>query len=73
MKQAVKNMFEFTDCSWTDIVRMTSYNALKSLDMLDSRGLIEAGYPADLVMYDEDKSLTMTIAKGEVYYDNTKK
>ena len=70
MKQAVKNMFEFTDCGWTDIVKMTSYNALKSLDMLDSRGLIKEGYPADLVMYDEDKELTMTIVKGEVYYES---
>lgn len=71
MEQAVKNMFEFTDCGWTDIVKMTSYNALKSLDMLDSRGLIKAGYPADLVIYDENQSLMMTIVKGEVYYENT--
>lgn len=70
MKQAVKNMFEFTDCGWTDIVKMTSYNALESLDMLNSRGLIKVGHPADLVMYDEDKILTMTIVKGEVYYKN---
>ena len=71
MEQAVKNMFEFTDCGWTDIVRMTSYNALKSLDMLGSRGLIEPGHPANLVIYDEDQSLTMTIVKGAVYYENT--
>lgn len=68
MKQAVKNMFEFTDCGWTDIVKMTSHNALKSLGMLDSRGLLEAGYPADLVIYNENQSLTMTIVKGEVFY-----
>src|SRR5690625_4904325 len=70
MEQAVKTMFEFTDCGWTDIVKMTSYNALKSLDMLACRGLLEAGYPADLVMYDKDKELTMTIVRGEVYYEN---
>lgn len=70
MKQAVKNMFGFTDCSWTDIVKMTSYNAFNSLGMLDSHGLIKEGYPADLVIYDEDKSLTMTIVKGEVHYKN---
>lgn len=70
MKQAVKNMFDFTDCGWTDIVRMTSYNALKSLGMTGGRGLIRAGHPADLVMYDEDKELVMTIVKGEVHYEN---
>lgn len=70
MEQAVKNMFEFTDCGWTDIVKMTSHNAFKSLGMLDTRGLIKDGHPADLVMYDEDKSLTRTIVKGEVYYKN---
>ncbi|CAM4279403.1 N-acetylglucosamine-6-phosphate deacetylase [Lacicoccus alkaliphilus] len=70
MKQAVKNMFEFTGCGWTDIVRMTSYNALQSLGLTGERGLIRAGHPADLVMYDEDKELVMTIVRGEVYYGN---
>ena len=69
MKQAVKNMIGFTGCSWTDIVRMTSFNALTSLGMIGERGMLRAGHPADLVMYDEDKELVMTIVRGEVYYE----
>lgn len=70
MKQAVKNMINFTGCSWMDIVRMTSFNALTSLGMIHERGLLRAGHPADLVMYDEDKELVMTIVRGEVYYES---
>lgn len=69
MKQAVKNMLEFTGCGWTDIVRMTSFNALTSLGMIHERGMLRAGHPADLVMYDENKELVMTIVRGEVYYE----
>ncbi|MCD2137457.1 N-acetylglucosamine-6-phosphate deacetylase [Salinicoccus halitifaciens] len=70
MKQAVKNMFEFTGCGWTDIVKMTSFNALTSLGMIDERGMLRPGHPADLVMYDENKDLMMTIVRGEVYYES---
>ncbi len=69
MKRAVKNMIDYTGCSWTDIVRMTSFNALASLGMTDVRGLIKPGHPADLVMYDEAKELVMTIVRGEVHYE----
>jgi N-acetylglucosamine-6-phosphate deacetylase len=67
MKQAVRNMREFTSCGWTDIVRMTAYNPAVELGLTDSKGVIRRGADADLVIYDEDADLKHTIIGGEVY------
>lgn len=48
MKQAVRNMREFTSCGWTDIVRMTAYNPAVELGLTDSKGVIRRGADADL-------------------------
>lgn len=67
MNQAVKNMFEFTDCGWTDIVKMSSYNPATELGILDQKGVIREDADADFVLYDDDGNLIHTIVKGEVY------
>jgi N-acetylglucosamine-6-phosphate deacetylase len=65
MKQAVKNMFDFTDCEWTDIVKMTAYNTAKSLNLSDRKGVIKIGADADFVLYDEHHDLVKTFIRGE--------
>ena len=67
MNQAVKNMRAFTGCGWTDIVKMTSYNPAAELGVTETKGVIEKGADADLVIYDHDANLVHTIVKGEMF------
>ena len=53
MNNALKNMLTYSDCSLPEIVKMTSYNAAKSLNMQHSKGDIKKGADADLVVVDK--------------------
>ncbi|GAB3059457.1 N-acetylglucosamine-6-phosphate deacetylase [Salinicoccus sesuvii] len=65
MQQAIRNMRNFTGCSWPDIVRMSAYNPAVELGLSDIKGVIRRGADADLVIYDDVSSLKYTIIKGE--------
>jgi N-acetylglucosamine-6-phosphate deacetylase len=69
MDLAVRNMIKFTDCSLNEIAQMTSYNQAKSLGIESSRGSIEEGKIADLVVLNKNLEVIMTICKGKVVYD----
>ncbi|MFD2831458.1 N-acetylglucosamine-6-phosphate deacetylase [Corticicoccus populi] len=68
MDQAVKNMFEFTDCGWIDIVKMTAYNTVKTLGIAAEKGVIKEGADADLVLYNDQHMLMKTFIRGEEVY-----
>lgn len=68
MKEAVKNMKNYTNCSWPDIVKMTSYNQAKELGLLNRKGIIKKGNEADLVVYDAEANLISTYVKGVQHY-----
>lgn len=53
MNNALKNMLIYSDCSLPEIVKMTSYNAAKSLNMHHYKGDIKKGADADLVIIDK--------------------
>ncbi|WP_151193351.1 N-acetylglucosamine-6-phosphate deacetylase [Cysteiniphilum sp. JM-1] len=53
MNNALKNMLTYSDCSLPEIVKMTSYNAAKSLNMHHYKGDIKKGADADLVVVDK--------------------
>ncbi|WP_192483291.1 MULTISPECIES: N-acetylglucosamine-6-phosphate deacetylase [Cysteiniphilum] len=53
MNNALKNMLTYSDCSLSEIVKMTSYNAAKSLNMHHYKGDIKKGADADLVVVDK--------------------
>lgn len=68
MNQAVKNMFNYTDCGWVDIVKMTAYNSAKQLQITDRKGVIAEGADADFVLYDETYNLVKTFIRGEAVF-----
>lgn len=68
MNQAVKNMFNYTDCGWVDIVKMTAYNPAKQLQITDRKGVIAEGADADFVLYDETYNLVKTFIRGEAVF-----
>ena len=67
-KNAVKNFSKFTNCTYQELTKVSSYNSLKQMKMTDELGLIQEGYKANLVLLDMDLNLKQTIFDGEVVY-----
>lgn len=68
MSTAVKNMMQFTGCSISDIIQMTSVNPAKKLNVFDRKGSLTPGKDADIVVLDEDLEVVMTFCKGDLAY-----
>ncbi|ANC78694.1 N-acetylglucosamine-6-phosphate deacetylase [Fictibacillus phosphorivorans] len=68
MNTAVKNMMQFTGCSISDIIQMTSVNPAKELNVFDRKGSLAPGKDADIVVLDEDYEVVMTFCKGNLAY-----
>ena len=67
MSDAVKNMQTFTECSPSDLVKMSSYNACQLLN-IENCGMIIDGYKADIVLLNKQFEVMYTIINGEVVY-----
>ncbi len=68
MNMAVKNMLDYTHCSWSDIVRMTSENAAKELRVFDRKGSLSVGKDADITVLTTECDVLMTFCRGELVY-----
>ena len=68
MTQAVKNLLQFTGCSLTEVINLTSVNPAKALKIYGRTGSIATGKDADLVVLDENLAVVLTLAKGEIIY-----
>ncbi|WP_116964108.1 N-acetylglucosamine-6-phosphate deacetylase [Fastidiosibacter lacustris] len=53
MNIALKNMLKFSACSLQELVKMSSFNAAKSLNFDKRKGDIQVGMDADLVVLDK--------------------
>lgn len=53
MNNALKNMLKYSHCSLMDLVKMTGFNAAKSLGIEGEKGDIKVGMDADLVVMDK--------------------
>ncbi|ENH97718.1 N-acetylglucosamine-6-phosphate deacetylase [Gracilibacillus halophilus YIM-C55.5] len=68
MKDAMHNMFTFTDCSMEDMIQMTASNPAKQLGVDDRKGSIAVGKDADLVLLDDTLEVEMTFCRGKLAY-----
>lgn len=68
MNIAVKNMMNYTQCSWSDIVKMTSENAAKELQIFERKGSLSVGKDADITVLTEEYDVLMTFCRGELVY-----
>lgn len=68
MKESIKNMINFTDCTLEDIVYMTAVNPAKQLNMFHKKGSLEIGKDADFVVLDDSMDVFMTFCKGKLAF-----
>ena len=69
MNEALRHMVEHTRMSLSEAVASVTRIPAEKLGL--EKGRLEAGYDADLVIFDEDFSIISTIVAGEVKYQRS--
>ncbi|MBT2643514.1 N-acetylglucosamine-6-phosphate deacetylase [Bacillus sp. ISL-41] len=68
MKDALKNMMEFTGISLEEAVKLASENPARQLKVFDRKGSIASGKDADLVVLDRNYEVVMSFCRGVASY-----
>ena len=69
LNDAVKNVRANTDLPLYEIVAAASLNPANAIGMGDTKGSIEVGKDADLIVTDMDFNVKKTIMQGEIRYE----
>ena len=69
MIDALKNVIKFTGCSMNDVVQMACVNPSVLAQVANSKGTLEVGKDADVVMLSKDLDVVMTIVNGNIVYN----
>ena len=69
LNRAVRNLVKMTGVDLPTAVRMASLNPARQIKMSDTKGSIEIGKDADLILFDDDVNIKRTIVKGETLYE----
>ncbi len=69
LNHAVKNVLDHTDLPVYQVVAAASLNPAKAIGLGDTKGSIEAGKDADLIITDMDFNVQKTIMQGEIRYE----
>lgn len=64
----VANMTNLADVSLTDVIKMASLTPARIIGIDDSKGSLTAGKDADVVIFDEDINIDITIINGHIVY-----
>lgn len=68
LKQAIKNVVDWNNCTPEESIRMASANAADSVHISDCCGRILPGHDADFIVLDKDMALKETYLDGECKY-----
>jgi N-acetylglucosamine-6-phosphate deacetylase len=68
MNRALKNIVEATGRDLAELWPMSSLNAARAIGISDTKGSLEVGKDADLVLLNADYSVFMTVVEGEIVY-----
>ncbi|MFB5089091.1 N-acetylglucosamine-6-phosphate deacetylase [Psychrobacillus sp. PGGUH221] len=68
MDQAIRHFRQATNCSFTELVSMSSTNAAKQLK-LSNKGSIAEGLDADLVLLNKGLHVQITICRGQIVFE----
>lgn len=72
MNRCVRNMVKFVGLSIQDAVKMASINPAKLIGVDEEKGSLTKGKDADLVVFDEQVNIMMTVVGGRVVYKREK-
>ncbi len=70
LDNAVKNMKNNIEASLCEVISMVTINPAKDINIYDKKGSLEKGKDADIVIFDKDINISMTIAEGDIVYKN---
>jgi N-acetylglucosamine-6-phosphate deacetylase len=68
MDQALRNVLLMTEVSLQQAVGMLTLNPAQAAQVSDRKGRLQAGYDADLLMFDSSLALQATICRGEIAF-----
>lgn len=68
MNFVVNNMQRFTDATISELLKMSSSNSAKHLQVFDRKGSLTVGKDADIVIVNDDINILTTICRGKVGY-----
>jgi len=69
MNDAVKNMIQFTECSFSDAIQMATLNPAKQLGIDDRKGSLNDGKDADFCVLTENFDVVQTYVMGQKVFD----
>ncbi|UCZ53638.1 N-acetylglucosamine-6-phosphate deacetylase [Bacillus shivajii] len=64
MNEALKNMVQFSGCSFEEAIQMATYNPAKQLGIEDCKGSLNIGYDADFTILDDQFDVKQTYVSG---------
>ncbi len=65
LNKAVKNIFENTELDLSTAVSLASLNPAEIIGVADSKGSLEPGKDADIIVFNNDFEVALTIVEGE--------
>jgi len=68
MDQALRNMLSMTHVSLQEAVAMLTLNPARAAGVTERKGRLQAGYDADLLIFDSALTLQSTICRGTLTY-----
>ncbi len=68
MDQALRNILEMTHVSLQDAVAMLTINPARSIKVADRKGLLQPGYDADVLVFDDALSLQAIFCRGALTF-----
>jgi N-acetylglucosamine-6-phosphate deacetylase len=67
----IRNMVELADVPLLEAIQMASATPARIMKIGDKKGSIAAGKDADIIIFDADINVEMTIIKGKMVFDKT--
>ena len=64
----IRSMIFMADVPLTDAIKMITSTPARILEVSDKKGELAAGKDADIVIFDENINIQMTIIKGKIIY-----
>ena len=65
----VRTMIKMADVPLTDAIRMITSTPARIMRVADKKGSLAAGKDADILIFDEDVDIKMTMIKGRIVYE----